>query len=110
MNNKNIALALCSVFALGFLSLAPAEAKKWTVTKRQEKLCCEIDQARKSNQLTSQEADNLKAEVDRVKEKEQKMKDKNAGELSYSDNTELERDLNKVSNKLHKKTLEKRVE
>ena len=98
-----------AVAALVALSLSPAQAKKWTVTQRQEKLSIEIDRAFKANQLTLDEADGMKKEAAKIATKEEKMKSKNGGKLSYSDDTELEKELNKLSVKLHKKMLEKRV-
>jgi hypothetical protein len=38
------------------------------------------------------------------------MKARNGGKLSYANISEIEKDLNKISNKIHKKALEKRVE
>jgi hypothetical protein len=99
-----------AVAALVALSLSPAQAKKWTVTQRQEKLSIEIDRAFKANQLTLDEADGMKKEAAKIATKEEKMKSKNGGKLSYSDDTELEKELNKLSVKLHKKMLEKRVQ
>lgn len=103
------ALALSIIIALA--SLAPAAiAKKWTITERQAKLSSQIETAFKANQLTLKEAEGLRHDAGKVSEKEIKMKEKNAGRLSYTDETELERDLNKLSLKIHKKVLEKRVQ
>lgn len=110
MSNKKVALMLCSVLALASLSIGSVEAKKWTVTQRQERLSSEIDSAYRANQLTLKEADKLKGEVLRIAEREQKMKVKNGGKLSYENTNDLEKDLNSLSVKLHKKVLEKRVQ
>jgi hypothetical protein len=110
MNIKVCALALSSILAVACLATAPAEAKKWTVTQRQQALSMEIDKAFRTNQLTLKEADGLKREVIKITNREQKMRSKNGGKLSYEDDNQLEKDLNDVSVKLHKKQLEKRVQ
>jgi hypothetical protein len=110
MSKKTFALTLCSVLAITNLLITPADAKKWTVTQRQEKLSSEVDAAYKANQLTLQEADGLKQDSMKISQKEEKMKVKNGGKLSYPDENQLEKDLNKLSLKLHKKVLEKRVQ
>ncbi len=86
------------------------EARKYTIYDRQVALEKKIDKAYKDNQLTLKEADNLKGKIKSVKEEEEKMKNKNGGKLSYEDNTTLEKDLNKISDKLHRKMLDKRAE
>jgi len=110
MNIKVCALALSSILAVASLIAIPAEAKKWTVTQRQQALSAEIDRALRGNQLTLKEADGLKRDIIKITNKEQKMRTKNGGKLSYEDDTELEKELNSVSVKLQKKQLEKRVQ
>jgi hypothetical protein len=109
MSAKKAAVT-CLLLGIGLLSFTGVEAKKWTVTQRQQRLSGEINSAFKANQLTLEESESLRRECDKVTEQEQKMKEKNGGKLSYSDDTQLERNLNKISNKLHKKMLEKRVQ
>ena len=108
-------IVIASILLLGSsLALIPSgEAKRvrahqeYTVSDRQVSLEKKIDTAYKDNQLTLQEADDLRGKIKKVKDKEQKMKDNNGGKLSYSDKTTLEKSLNSVSEKLHKKMLEK---
>ena len=69
-----------------------------------------INAAYEANQLTLQEADDLRDKMKKIKTKEEKMKDKNGGKLSYENLTSIEKDLNGVSDKLHKKMLDKRAE
>jgi len=83
---------------------------EYTITDRQVVLEKKIDAAYSANQLTLQEADDLRGKIKKVKEKEQKMKDTNGGKLSYANRTSLEKALNSVSEKLQKKVLEKRVQ
>lgn len=96
---------------LAILVVSPSvQAKKYTITDREVALERKIDKAFKGNQLTLKEADNLKDKMKNIKDDEQKMKDKNGGKLSYENMTSLETSLNKVSEKLQKKMLEKRVQ
>lgn len=110
MNLKPCALALSSMLVVGCLFISPADAKKWTVTQRQQALSHEVDKAYRANQLTLKEADGLKKDISKVANREQKMRSKNGGKLSYEDNTDLEKDLNSISVKLQKRQLEKRVQ
>ena len=104
--NALFALAL----VVAFVASPIAQAHKYTITDREVALERKIDSAYKANQLTLKEVDNLKDKIKSVKENEQKMKDKNGGKLSYENNTSLEKDLNKISDKLHTKMLDKRVQ
>ncbi len=104
--NSIFALALIVAFAIS----PCAQARKYSIYDRQVSLEREIKRAYKANQLTLKEADNLKSKLQDVKEEEQKMKDKNGGKLSYENTTSIEKDLNKISEKLQKKMLDKRVQ
>lgn len=86
------------------------DAKKFTVSSRQTTLMAQIDRAQRTNELTLKEANDLRDKLRDVQVKEDAMKEKNGGKLSYDNISELEKDLNKVSNKLHEKQLGKRVE
>ncbi len=93
----------------------PTEAKSAkqpdkTVTQRQVELMKDIDASEKSGELTFKEAAALRKSGVKVTEKEARMKDKNGGKLSYKNITEIEGDLNKISNKNHKQQLQKRVQ
>jgi hypothetical protein len=106
-----VALASALVVA-GYIGLMPqnAQAKSWTITQRQEKLSREITQGRKSGELTLKEADSLQNGLDDLISKEGKMKDSNAGKLSYKDQEKLEKELNKISVQMFKLKLAKRTE
>jgi hypothetical protein len=111
MLNRTTAIGAMLVTLLMLTSTDASFAKRhWTVTQRQQALLAEINTAQKSNQLTLKEADNLRDDQRKIVEKEQSMKDKNGGKLSVKDNTALERSLNDLSNRLHKKVLDKRVQ
>jgi hypothetical protein len=101
------ALSLLVAFAV---SPSTVQAKKYSIYDREVCLEKKIDSAYKANQLTLKEADSLKDKIREIKEEEEKMKDKNGGKLSYENQTSLEKNLNKVSEKLQKRMLEKRVQ
>ncbi len=86
------------------------DAKKFTVSSRQTTLMAKIDRAQRTNELTLKEANDLRDKICDIQLKEDAMKEVNGGKLSYANITELEKDLNKVSNKLHKKQLSKRID
>lgn len=89
---------------------ASAKAKKWTVTQRQEALSKEINAGQKSGDLTAKEADALKEQAAKIEAKIVKMKAKNDGKLSFDNENTLEKDLNKLSMRIQKLKLEKRVQ
>jgi hypothetical protein len=111
MRNRTPAIGAILITLFMLASTDASFAKRhWTVTERQQALLAEINTAQKANQLTLKEADNLRDDQRKIVEKEQSMKDKNGGKLSVKDNTSLERSLNDLSNRLHKKVLDKRVQ
>jgi len=97
------------VLALLVGGLNCAEAKKWTITQRQEALSSEINKGQKSGDLTLKEADGLRDEASGISEKIEKMKSNNGGKLSYADENKIEKALNKLSQRIQAKQLEKRV-
>ncbi|PZM79226.1 MAG: hypothetical protein DKT66_22365 [Candidatus Melainabacteria bacterium] len=103
------ALAILSV--LQFAS-QPSEAKtrRYTITQRHEILAAKINRMERAGELTLREARDLRDDNQDVWKKVSRMKARNGGKLSYENIAEVEKDLNKISNKIHKKALEKRVE
>ena len=103
------ALAILSV--LQFAS-QPSEAKtrRYTITRRHEILAAKINRMERAGELTLREARDLRDDNQDVWKKVSRMKARNGGKLSYENIAEVEKDLNKISNKIHKKALEKRVE
>src|SRR5271156_1038069 len=104
--SQTLAVALCCI---GLLSL-PADAKKWTIYERQVKLSGEIDAGQKSGDLTAKECESLKKEASKITEDIAVRKAKNAGKLSVDDENDIEKKLNKLSLKIQKEKLEKRVQ
>lgn len=104
--NGIFALSLVVAFAIS----PCVQARKYTIYDREVSLERKINAAYKANQLTLKEADGMKNKLKDIKEDEQNMKSKNGGKLSYENMNDIEKDLNKVSNKLNKKMLEKRVQ
>lgn len=90
------ALAMAGILSL-FLVCAPADAKKWTVTQRLEKISKEIDEGRSANELTTKQVEDLKKDIADVKERMEKMKEKNGGKLSIPDTNKVHKELNELS-------------
>jgi len=103
-----VSLAIGTLLVVG-ISVMPSSAKKITVTQREGILRSKIDRGEKSGELTLKEATKLRAEEANIIETQDRMKSNNGGKLSYKDLTTLESDLNKLSDKLQKKELEKRT-
>lgn len=82
-----------------FLVCSPlaADAKKWTVTQRLEKLSKEIDEGRIGNELTVKQVEDLKKEVADIKDRMEKMKSKNGNKLSIPDTNKVHKELNDLS-------------
>ncbi len=84
----------------------PCDAKKWTVTERLVKLSKEIDEGRTGNELTTKQVEDLKKEVQDIKDRMEKMKTKNAGKLSIPDTNKVHKELNDLSVKTLKLRLD----
>lgn len=105
-------MLVLSVIALVLpaITITPAEARKFTITQREERLAHAIDRAERTGELTLKEANSLRRQQDSILRLESRMKAENGGRLSYANIRTLEGKLNKVSNKLHAKQLAKRVD
>lgn len=99
MNKLAIAVVVLAVTVVTFCA-APADAKRWTVTQRIEKLSAEIDEGRKANELTAKQVDSLKKEIATLKERIEKMQSKNDGKLSLPDQRKLHDDMTELSVKI----------
>ena len=89
---------------------AEARARKYTITQRHAALMSKINRFQRSGELTLKEADSLRNENADICRRESRMKSHNGGKLSYKDIAHIEDDLNDLSNKIHKKSLNKRVD
>ncbi|MBX9570006.1 MAG: hypothetical protein K2X77_13995 [Candidatus Obscuribacterales bacterium] len=89
-----------TILFMQFVFVGQAEAKKWTVTQRVEKLSAEIDEGRKANELTVKQVDQLKGMISSIKEKMAKMKEKNGDKLSVPDTKKLHDDMTEISVKM----------
>jgi len=105
---KNI-LALAAVLCLNGLP-ASAKGKVWTIDTRAAKLMQEINEGQKSGALTLKEAKKLRSELADIAHRKHEMKGDNDGTVSEKDKLKIEGALNKVSTKIHKMGLEKRVD
>ncbi|MBY0358235.1 MAG: hypothetical protein K2W82_09565 [Candidatus Obscuribacterales bacterium] len=104
-------LAFIAALALtATATISTVEAKKLTVTQRHDILSNRINSAQKAGNLTLKEANDLREDLADVCERQNRMKADNGGKLSYADITKIEKDLNGISNKIHKKHLSKRVD
>jgi uncharacterized membrane protein YgaE (UPF0421/DUF939 family) len=109
--NKYYSLSIvASILLIQATAMPPIQAKApVTITERQEMLLDKVNKAEKSGELTADEANSLRNSHAKIMDKETRMKSKNGGKLSYKNINQIEKDLNKISNKLHKKELAKRV-
>ncbi len=103
-----------ALLVLAVLQIAPqtseAKARRYTVTQRHQILAAKINRMEKAGELTLREARDLRDDNQDVWQKVSRMKARNGGKLSYKNIAEVEKDLNSISNKIHKKALQKRVE
>lgn len=79
------------------LSAEPAHAKRWTVTQRMDKLCAEITEGRRANELTVKQVETLQKDAADIKARMEKMKAKNGGKLSVPDTKKLHDDMTELS-------------
>jgi len=106
MKRALIVLAAASLL-IGLAS--SSQARKWTIYERQVAEQKRINGGEHSGELTKKEADGLRDDMSDIANRISKMKDKNGGKISYSDEGKLEKNLNKVTLKIEKLRLEKRV-
>lgn len=106
--------AVSALVVLAILQIAPqsseARARRYTLTQRHEILAAKINRMQKSGELTLKEANSLRDDNADVWKRVAKMKAKNGGKLSYENQADIEKALNKISNRIHAKSLAKRVE
>ncbi len=110
MKQSYLLLLIASLLLVQTALTVPSLAKKpITITQRHTMLMSEVKKAEKSGDLTAKEAQSLRDSDAKIVEKENRMKSANDGKLSYKNINEIERDLNKMSVKLQKLELAKRV-
>lgn len=106
-----------SIFALGavfcsFASDCSAKETVWTVEARSAKLMQEINDGQKNGELTLKEAKQLRSDLADIAHHKHSLGEKSgadSGKMSDGDKSAIEKMLNKVSTKLHKLELAKRV-
>jgi hypothetical protein len=92
-------------------SLSAVHAKTWTIEQRQDQLMQDINSGQKNKELTFKEAKSLrKALAGVARDKKEMLGKSQNGKLTAEDKSALEESLNKISQDLKKKELEKRVE
>lgn len=108
---RQVCTAIAILSLLQFASHpSEAKARRYTITQRHEILAARINRMERAGELTLREARDLRDDNQDVWKKVSRMRARNGGKLSYANISEIEKDLNKISNKIHKKALEKRVE
>src|SRR5271170_4247599 len=113
MRKSLLALSSVLMLAVGFgltEQESSAKSKTWTVTERSEALKKDIASGQKSGDLTAKQADDLRIQAGKIDSKMVKMKAKNDGKISVDDQNTLEKDLNKLSLRMQKLKLDKRVQ
>jgi hypothetical protein len=101
--------ALAAVFC-GSCNGVLAKAPVWTIDTRAAKLMQDINDGQKSGELTVKEAKKLRSDLADIAHRKSLIKGDNEGKVSDSDKAKIEGDLNKVSVKIHKLELTKRVQ
>lgn len=106
---RNVVALSAMAMLLQVFTTPPSQAQTVTISQRQQRLMEKISRAEKSGELTVKEANNLRKASDKITDREARMRAKNGGKLSYEDINSIENDLNRLSTKLHKDQLAKRV-
>jgi len=105
-----LAATMMLQLALALPESAQARGRHYTITQRHTALLAKINRFEKSGELTLKEANSMRDENSHIAAREEKLKSKNGGKLSYKDINNIEDDLNDLSNRIHKKSLNKRVD
>jgi hypothetical protein len=105
-----LAATMLLQLAVAIPESADARGRRYTITQRHTALLAKINRFQRSGELTLKEANSMRNENARIAEREASMKRKNGGKLSYKDINRIEDDLNDLSNRIHKKSLNKRVD
>jgi len=109
LSGSLVSVSIMSSSPLPAYARSRAAKKKVTITDRVQELSAKVDAALKANELTLDEATDLRKKLTKINEKIDKCQAKNGGALSYKDQNSVESDLNKVSVKLLKEQLAKRT-
>lgn len=112
ISKKSLAASvILSATVCGALLTSPVEGKTWTIDERQVQLMQDINAGQKRKELTLKEAKSLRKALANVARDKKQLKAKTQnGKLTAENNSQLEADLNKVSEDLKKYQLEKRVD
>ena len=110
MKNRIVLIAILGLAALACSDPSFAKSKHWTIFERQQALSQKVERGQKSMELTLKESNGFRDRLKSVNERIAKMKSKNAGKLSYSDEGKVEKTLNHISIDIDKTELNKRVQ
>ncbi len=103
-------VAVLAAIAILPMVLTPPADAKYTISQRQNVLLKKINRAERANELTHKEAQGLREKRSDIISMEARMRNRNNGRLSYADINKVENELNKLSLKIQKKALAKRVD
>lgn len=109
-NNALRYLAIGLIAACSQMILTPPADARYTISQRQNILLKKINRAERSGDLTHKEAVSLRNKRSDIIAMEARMRNRNNGKLSYADINKVENELNKLSLRIQKKALAKRVD
>lgn len=94
---SNVRLLIAISIALIAFSGVPAQSKAWTVEQRQAKLMQDVNAGQKSGALTIKESKKLRKQLSNIARSKAKMKSKEAGKLTATDTSKLQKKIDKTS-------------
>jgi hypothetical protein len=101
-------LAMLACLSSGVSGIA-VDARPVNTDEGQAQIMQQINAGQKSNQLTVKEANKLRKNLAQVIRRKAKMISKTGRKLTDEARTDIKKDLNDISNEIHKLELEKRV-
>lgn len=103
-------IAIGIIAAVTQTAFMPTADAKLTISQRQNILLKKINRAERSGELTHKEAVGCRNKRSDIIAMEGRMRNRNNGKLSYADINKVESELNKLSLRIQKKALAKRVD
>jgi hypothetical protein len=88
-------LLFISVF--GIFAPSAEAARRFTVSERIEMLSKSIERGRNENELTTKQEISMRDQLAGIKDKIEKLKEKNSGKLSLTDARKIHKDINNLS-------------
>lgn len=104
-----VVVSLVGAVVANSLSTPTLAKRPLSISQRQVILMKRINRAERTNELTFKEANRLRDDLQSLIDREERMKEKNGGRLTWDNIGTVEKDLNKISVKIQKWQLEKRI-